>query len=277
MKRWMGLMLVGALALVGNSVGVAAEGKVITFGVVPQQAAKKLAKKWGPLFQYIGAKAGVEVRFKTAPNIPEFERRLSEGEYDLAYMNPYHYTVFGDKPGYRAFAKQKDKRIKGILVTRKDANLADLHGLDGSNLAFPSPAAFAASILTRAHLKEIGVDFTPRYVKSHDSVYRGVAKGLFPAGGGVVRTFNNTEPEVRDQLQIFWTSNPFTPHAFAAHPELDSELVERIQQALLGMNSDPEAAPLLKAINFKGFEVASHTDWDDVRGLKIDLLDDLKK
>jgi phosphonate transport system substrate-binding protein len=254
---------------------VAENQQVLTFGVVPQQAAKKLAKKWGPLFQYIGERAGVTIRFKTAPNIPEFERRLSKGEYDLAYMNPYHYTVFGDQPGYRAFAKQKNKRIKGIMVARKDTTMADLKALNGNKLAFPAPAAFAASILTRAHLKEIGVDFTPKYVKSHDSVYRAVAKGLFPSGGGVVRTFNNTEPEIRDQLKIFWTSNTFTPHAFAAHPSVDSSTVDKVQQILLAMNSDPQATSLIKAISFKGFEAAQHSDWDDVRALKIDLLDDL--
>lgn len=255
--------------------GVFAEEQVLTFGVVPQQAAKKLAKKWGPLFRHISEKSGVTIRFKTAPNIPEFERRLSKGEYDLAYMNPYHYTVFGDEPGYRAFAKQKSKRIKGIMVARKDTKMEDLKALDGSKLAFPAPAAFAASILTRAHLKEIGVDFTPKYVKSHDSVYRSVAKGLFPSGGGVVRTFRNAEPEIRDQLKIFWTSQTFTPHAFAAHPKLEQSTVDKIQKVLIDMNSDPAAASLIKAINFKGFEHASHTDWDDVRSLKIDLLDDL--
>jgi phosphonate transport system substrate-binding protein len=191
-------------------------------------------------------------------------------------MNPYHYTVFGETPGYRAFAKQKNKRIKGIMVARKDATIETLAELNGSKLAFPSPAAFAASILSRAELKEIGVEFTPQYVKSHDSVYRSVAKGLFPAGGGVVRTFNNTEPGVRKQLRVFWTSNTFTPHAFAAHPSVDQQAVQKIQQSLLAMNSEPAATPFLFAINFKGFESASHQDWDDVRALKIDLLDDLK-
>ena len=45
---------------------VAENQQVLTFGVVPQQAAKKLAKKWGPLFQYIGERAGVTIRFKNS-------------------------------------------------------------------------------------------------------------------------------------------------------------------------------------------------------------------
>lgn len=270
------ILTMAGMFLLSHSV-MAAEPQVLTFGVVPQQAANKLAKKWGPLFKHLGEKSGYTIRFKTAPNIPEFERRLSRGEYDLAYMNPYHYTVFGDQPGYRAFAKQKDKRIKGIMVARKDTSLEDLRQLNGSKLAFPAPAAFAASILTRAYLKEIGVDFSPKYVKSHDSVYRSVAKGLFPSGGGVVRTFKNAEPEIRDQLKIFWTTQPYTPHAFAAHPTLAPEIVGKIQLAMLEMNGSAEAAPLIQAINFKGFENANHADWDDVRALKIDLLDDLKR
>ena len=245
--------------------------QTLTFGVVPQQAAHKLAKNWGPIFDYLSQHSGITVRFATAPNIPEFEQRLKQGEYDLAYMNPYHYTVYGDNPGYIAFAKQKDKAITGILVARKDTSMSVLTDLQG-NLAFPAPAAFAASILTRSALNEAGVDYNPNYVKSHDSVYRAVAKGLFPAGGGVVRTFNNTEAEIRDQLKVFWRSEAFTPHAFAAHPRLDIATIESVQAAMMNMNDDPAAQPLLKAINFKGFEAANYSDWDDVRALKIDLL-----
>ena len=227
-----------------------AEESILTFGVVPQQAAKKLAKKWGPILQYVNAKTGLNIRFRTAPNIPEFEKRLSQGEYDLAYMNPYHYTVFGEHPGYQAFSKQKNKRIKGIMVARKDTEAKSLKDFSGNALAFPAPAAFAASILTRSHLKESEIEFTPKYVKSHDSVYRSVAKGIFPSGGGVVRTFNNTDPAIREQLKIFWTSKTYTPHAFAAHPSMNRSTVAKVQQALVGMNQDPEAAALLKSINF---------------------------
>ena len=61
----------------------------------------------------------MDIRFTTAPDIPEFERRLLAGRYDLAYMNPYHYTVFSLKPGYIVVAKEKDKLIQGIVVVRK--------------------------------------------------------------------------------------------------------------------------------------------------------------
>lgn len=249
----------------------------LTFGIVPQQSAKKLAKKWTPIFRYLSDKTGHTLRFSTAKNIPTFEKRLAAGEYDMAYMNPYHFTVFHQAPGYQAFARQKNKQIKGIVVVAKDSPIQSLSELSNQTLAFPSPAAFAASVLPRAKLSRDQVPFKAKYVSSHDSVYLNVAKGFFPAGGGVQRTFGNTDPAVREQLRVLWTTKPYTPHAFAAHPSVSAETVQQIQQAMLDMNNDEEGQRLLKSINFKGMQSAQNSDWDDVRGLGLELLDQLIK
>ena len=253
----------------------AGERPTLVFGIVPQQTASKLARLWTPILDHIGKASGTRLVFATAPDIPTFEQRLAAGAYDLAYMNPYHYVTFSKKPGYRAFAKQKDKQLKGILVVRKDSPVEDLVDLDSGQLAFPSPAAFAASIITRAKLAQMQIRFTPRYVESHDSVYRSVAKGLFPAGGGVMRTFNNMEPEIRDQLRVLWTSEGYTPHAFAAHPDLPGEIVRRISDAMLALADSEEGRVLLDALAFNAIENAEDADWNDIRALDINLLDNL--
>lgn len=272
------MRITGILTTLVLSVGsVAVQADTLTFGIVPQQSAQKLARLWTPVTQYLSEKTGHEIRFATAKNIPTFEKRVLAGQYDIAYMNPYHFTVFNQKPGYRAIARQKDKQIKGIMVVRKDSPITDLAQLDGEKLAFPSPAAFAASVVPRANLDQKQIQFSPKYVSSHDSVYLNVAKGFFPAGGGVVRTFNNTDPAVRDQLKILWTTDGYTPHAVAVAPDVSSDTAQQVQQALLAMADDPQGAELLKAINFKAFTPAQDSDWDDVRDLNITLLEHLLK
>ncbi|WP_051560204.1 phosphate/phosphite/phosphonate ABC transporter substrate-binding protein [Marinobacterium jannaschii] len=251
------------------------DAETLTLGVVPQQSAKKLARLWTPVLIYLSEKSGHQIRFATAKDIPTFEKRLANSQYDLSYMNPYHYTVFHRSPGYVAFANQKDKKIKGIMVVAKDSEVSSLQQLEGQGLAFPSPAAFAASVLPRARLNQDRISVRSRYVGSHDSVYLGVARGFFTAGGGVMRTFNNTAPEVRDKLRVLWTTDTYTPHAFAAHPRVSSETVAQVRQAMLDMTADPEGLALLKSLNFKGFQRASNEDWDDVRSLGLDLLDGL--
>lgn len=259
------------MSLVLSMSAKAAEAK-LSFGIVPQQSAKTLAARWAPLLNELSARSGVQLTFATAKNIPTFEQRLSQGQYDIAYMNPYHFVVFSADPGYQALVKQRDKSIRGIVVVRKDAEINALTELAENRLAFPAPAAFAASILPRAEFRKQGIKITPQYVSSHDSVYLSVAKGLFPAGGGVIRTLNNTPEEVREQLRILWKTAPYTPHAIATHPRIDESTRERLHMAFLLLNDNPEAQRLLKAINFKGFETAANQDWQDVAALGIDSL-----
>lgn len=253
-------------------VPLTASAATLTFGVVPQQSASRLARQWTPIIDAMSDYVGEEIIFATAPDIPTFEDRLKKGEYDFAYMNPYHFTVYNEHPGYRALAHAKQKQIKGIIVVRKDSGITQLSQLTGSQLAFPSPAAFAASILTRSHLLDNGIEFTPAYVSSHDSVYLSVARGLYPAGGGVMRTFNSMPDNIRQQLIPLWSTQGFTPHAIAVNPNIEPQLARQIQHFLIRMDSHSPDKELLIPLKINGFVAAEDSQWDDVRALNIDLL-----
>ncbi|MGQ7848311.1 PhnD/SsuA/transferrin family substrate-binding protein [Granulosicoccus sp. 3-233] len=244
-----------------------------TFGIVPQQSSTKLAQLWTPILQKLSQQTGMDIRFATAKDIPTFEQRLAAGEYDFAYMNPYHFTVFNEAPGYVAMAHQSDKRIKGIVVVRKDSDIRELTDLDGQTLAFPSPAAFAATILPIANMEKIGMSIEPRYVSSHDSVYMAVSRGLLPAGGGIVRTFNNTDPAIKASLRILWTSAGYTPHAFAAHPDVAITEREKLTRALVDFANTEDGARLLADMGFAGIQLAEDNSWNDVRDLGIRKLE----
>lgn len=246
--------------------------ETLMLGVVPQQSAKVLATKWTPLVRYLSHQTGLKIKFVTAKDIPTFEKRLANKTYHFAYMNPYHFVHFNSKSNYQALAKQKGKQIKGILVVRKDSSLQRLEDLQGNKLAFPAPAAFAASILTRAVLREHNVDFSPRYVSSHDSVYLNVAKGVFSAGGGVLRTFQLAPAHIKNKLELFYTTPGFTPHAFAASDVVSNDNALKIQQALIQLAHTPEGEQILQKLNIQSFEAAQNSDWDDVRQLRLSEL-----
>ncbi len=249
----------------------AASGPTFTFSVVPQQSATKSAAQWVPLLKAVSDASGVELKFRTKKDIPEFQSSLSKGEPDIAYMNPFHYEVFHNSPSakYTAFAKAKDKRIKGVIVARADSDIEAIEDLDGLDVAFPAPHAFAATLLPLAECAAKGLEVNKEYVSSHDSVYRNVASGTFPAGGGVIRTFKAMPTDVSEQLKIIWTSEGFTPHAIAAHSRVPAEVVAAVQEALLELHETPEGLALLEPIRLKGFERGEDRDWDDVRALKL--------
>ncbi len=219
--------------------------KPLEIGIVPQQTASRLAEDWGPLLAEISRRSGIALVFRTAPNIPAFEERLGKGDYDLAYMNPYHYVVFHGAAGYRAFDKEQDRKIKGILVVKKTSPYRKPADRAGKTVVFPAPAAFAASILPQAEFGRLKIPIDAKFVASHDSVYRAVASGLQEAGGGIQRTFEATPAEVRDALRVLAETPAYTPHAFAAHPRVPPEILARVLAAMRSLGDDEAGRHLL--------------------------------
>ena len=268
---------VAVLVASWSIVGLAQAGRCpldrpISVGVVPQQAPSDLARAWLPILASISKASGCTFRFATAPTIPEFENRVGKGEYDIAYMNPYHYTVFSASPGYQAFAREKDRRLKGLIVVARDGKIKDVADLTGREVAFPSPAAFAATIIPLAELKKAGIEVRPVYVASHDSVYLNVSRGFYPAGGGIVRTYNAIAPEVREKLAILWESKEYAPHAFAALPSLDPAVRDAFFNGMQALEQDDRGMAMLDVLRFKGVEAAVDRDWDSIRALNLQLL-----
>ena len=254
------------------SLGIAAKaehGSAYIFGVVPQQSAVRMSQVWVPLLNHLAQKTGEPLRFSTAKDIPAFEKALAMGQYDFVYMNPYEYTAHSTAShrdhGYLAFARVRDKQIRGIIVVRKDSSIQSLAQLNGTILAMPAQTAFGASRVTSVELRNNGIQFTPKYVASHDSVYLNVVAGKMPAGTGVVRTFDLMPALVRNQLRILHVTKGYTPHAFAAHQRLPGAVVIKLQKAMLQLEHEVQGSQLLRKLVFNGIVAAQDSDWDDVR------------
>ena len=154
-------------------------------------------------------------------------------------------------------------------MIHKDSPIESIEALDGAQIAFPSTTSFAASVLPQAALRAAGVDFTPRYVGSHASVYLNVAKKIFPAGGGITRSLELAPESVRQQLKVFLKTPGYTPHAIASHPRISEEDRAKIRAAIVALENDPDSQFILDAIGFKGIQLAVDGDWDTLRHLAL--------
>ncbi len=262
-------MVPGLILALTVWVGQAWAGAVYSFGIAPQQSASELAKRWAPILRHLSAKAGVTLQFTTSKDISSFQDQMRGGAYDFAFMNPHHYTEFRKTAGYTAFAHEEDNPLRGVIVVKNNGPITHPVQLQGLTVALPSPTAMAATWLTLRHLEEQGIKTKPQYVKSMDSIYLAVSRGLFPAGGGEMRTLGAQDAALRSQLRVLWASDPLPPHPFSAHPRVPSEVVAKVQKAMVEMGRTPEGRTLLQAINFKGIQTATDRDYDVVRRMKL--------
>jgi phosphonate transport system substrate-binding protein len=166
-------------------------------------------------------------------------------------MNPYHLLKAHRSQGYAPLVRDR-ANLRGILVVRGESPIQSPSELNGKLVAFPSPNALGASLLMRADLSRLfHADVTPLYVKTHNSVYLHVVKGLADAGGGVEKTLEEQKGPIRDALRVLYTSRDIPSHPIAAHQRVPKGDAEKVRRALIEIAATAEGRELLAKIPMK--------------------------
>jgi phosphonate transport system substrate-binding protein len=216
--------------------------------LVPRISATKLYQEWAPFLERLGKENGLCFVLHIPADFTEFEQAIQAGKPDFVFLNPYHQLTVVRKPGYVPLVRDQQSELSGVLVVRKDSPLKDVQQLEGTTVTFPSPNAYAASLLIKALLAQNNIHITADYVGSHSNVYRAVALGAKQAGGGANTTLDHEPKELQSKLRILFTTPNFMPHPFSAHPRVPQDVREKIIAGFLSIATDPVGRSLLKAI-----------------------------
>jgi phosphonate transport system substrate-binding protein len=244
---------------------------IYSIGVVPQFEARRIAEIWQPILAEISQLSGVKLELKASPNIPAFEQQFTAGEFDFAYMNPYHAIIANKKPGYTPLLRDNGRSLFGIIVVKKDSPIQSVSELDGKTVAFPAPNALGAALLPRAEFdRKFKIKINELYVKSHSSVYLNVLLGKAEAGGGVQKTLSQQPAEVRDQLRVLYQTTKVAPHPLTAHPRIDAAIQDRVKTAFLQLGDSEKGQAMLKTIPMKQIGPASIDDYAPLKEMGLD-------
>lgn len=252
--------------------GYASENKQsFTFGVVPQFTPEYIHQSWDPILKELSKRLNITFELKTYKSIPEFERAFLEGKLDFAFVNPYHAVMAKRAQGYIPILRDKSPLV-GIIVVRKDAPYRSILDLKEATIAFPAPNAFAASLYMRAILTEkFKLKFTPKYVKTHDNVYRHVVLGLAQAGGGVNQTFLRQPQEVKEQLRILYETPGSAPHPIIVHPRVPKAIKEAFIKNFLQLSQEKDYSEFFYKIQLPEPILAEYKrDYKPLEKLKLD-------
>ncbi|GGP79057.1 phosphate/phosphite/phosphonate ABC transporter substrate-binding protein [Shewanella ulleungensis] len=254
--------LVAILCLVQSSWLLAQE---YTFGVVPQYEPQKLIEIWQPLLEQVSEQTGVKIKLVTVESIPVFEQAFANGEYDFAYMNPWHSVIAYEKQGYLPLIKDASRKLQGVLVVNKDSGITELSQLEGAEIAFPAPNALGASLLMRVDLAQLyGLTIKPVYVQTHSSVYLNVALNSTKAGGGVLGTLKQQPQNLQDKLNILYRTREISRHPIVAHPNVLPKIQLQVQQAILDIGQSEEHKHLLAGIPIIKPSIATLADYQQL-------------
>ncbi len=267
------LLGIGSLLTATNSARAQSE-TVYKFGVVPQFEPRKLASTWLPILQELAKRTGRQFQMVGSPEIPHFETAFLNGEFDFAYVNPYHAVLAAQKFGAVPLVRDGSRSLFGIVVVRKDSAIQTVKELGGKKVAFPAPNALGASLVIRAELKSLyEVQVNPIYVNTHSSVYLNVILGRADAGGGVMSTLKRQKPNIQDRLRVLYRTRKMNPHPITAHPRVPIPHRQSVQQAFLDMAIDDIAVKLLKKIPMHKAVATSIKDHSELLSWGLDTVD----
>ncbi|OPX55310.1 phosphonate transport system substrate-binding protein [Oceanospirillum multiglobuliferum] len=257
------------LPIFACSVSSMAFADTYSIGIVPQFEVKKLHAIWKPILDELSVRTGHQFVFRGAPTISAFEKEFLAGQFDFAYMNPYHYFVAQDI--YTPLVRDVGKQLSGIVVVAKDSPYQSLADLNKKLIALPAPNALGASLMTRAAMtNEYKIDYFTKYVNTHSSVYLNVALGKADAGGGVLKTLSQQPERIQQRLRVLYTTPKVAPHPVVVNKQVPASVAKQVQEAFLAIGSTSAGAELLAKVPFKTIGVATTIDYEPFKALKLD-------
>lgn len=218
-----------------------------TLAVPTQLSPVEMHSSWAPFIERLSKETGADIRLKVYDTIPEYEREVMKGSPDFVFMNPYLIIKTRKPRGYVPLIRDKALLV-GLLVVLNDSPVQSVKDLDGKEIAFPTPNAFAASLYMRPLLEEQGVRIVPRYVNSHSNVYRAVLLGKTAAGGGVNKSLDKEPEEVRSQLRVLFRTPEHAPHPLCAHTRVPQALRRSVVDAIMRLAADTSNQDMLKKV-----------------------------
>ena len=268
MLRLAGLTLLAALGCV--SAACAAE-QSYSFNVLNQRSVALTAQYWNPILIYVSRKSGVNLELKLAKTVQDANALAEQGAYDFLYTNHF-FTPERDRLGFRVIARPAGRGIRGQIVVPQDSPIRSLQELNGKEVAFPTPDAFAAYWLPMDALLKAKLNVKPVFTSNQEASFAQLKVGTVVAAAVNDTVIERYARREGFEYRLLWNSELYNDLCIMASPKVPKEKVAAVRDAFVGMINDPEGrkvleagAELLKIKDKLGFIASDNRDYENYR------------
>lgn len=243
----------------------------LTISITPRFSADVLLKRLTPLRDLLSDVLGEPIEIVLPKDFPDFERRVKNGDIDIALNNPTIYPMTSEAHEAVAMLDQKKggDRLRGLIVTRADGDIVSVEDLVGKKVVIVGRRSTGGYLSQKVSLAQAGIS-TARDMKLEDardnkqenallSVYYGDADAAFIREDALHIADAFIPPS---QLRVIRRTAWMPNWAVSVKRTLPDDVKEKIKATVTGLKP---GAPELEAMKAKGFVDASDADWDVVR------------
>lgn len=279
MKKRSYVLLFLAVLLLLTSVPAYSETsqKRLLIGILPEMNVFKQRQRFMLLGDYLSKKTGIPITFTILSRYGNIIERFNAEKMDGAFFGSFTGALAIQRmaviPLARPVNLDNTSSYKGYIFVRRDSGIKNTAGLRGKRMAYVEKATTAGYIFPRAYLRDHGVSDLDHYfgesffAGSHDAAIDAVLNGQADVGAAKHSIYDRVRKDNSrvDQELLILAESPGVPsNGLCVRKELDPALQNRLKEALLGLNSDPEGAAVLKQFGALKFIETTVQDYQPV-------------
>ena len=268
LRMWAGLTLASMLPLLSPA---HAADKPYAFNVLNQRSISLTAQYWNPILIYVSKKSGVPLELKLAKTVQETNSNAEEGAYHFLFTNHF-FTPERDRLGFRVIARPAGRGIRSQIIVPSNSSIHTLQDLNGKEVGFPSPDAFAGYWLPMDALLKAKLNVKPIFTSNQEASFAQLKVGTVVAAAVNDTVIERYARREGFEYRLLWTSELYNDLCIMVSPTVPNDKVAAIQKALVNMVHDPEGrkvleagADLLKIKDKLGFVAATNADYENYR------------
>ncbi|GBD98927.1 ABC transporter, phosphonate, periplasmic substrate-binding protein [bacterium BMS3Abin07] len=273
------LLIVGCL----NTNTVLAKD-VIKMAIFPRRPALVTERMFSPLAQYLSSKIGEKVELVVSKNFRTFWGGVKKGEYDIVHYNQYHYVKSHKEFGYNVFVKNEEfgsAEINAAIVVRKDSGINTISDLKGKKIVFGGGRMAMQSYIGATHiLITNGLkkgDYIESFAINPPSSVFAVFNKMADAGGvgEIVLTLPIVKKRIDvNQIKVLASGEKLPMLCWGVKKGMDKKLIAKIQKAMIELKNNKKGRKILKSAGVTAFLPATDKEYDPVRRVVKEVLNE---
>jgi phosphonate transport system substrate-binding protein len=240
----------------------------LLFSVAAVESPRDTYSSYARLFERVGARLGTGIEFVQRRTYREVNDLLATGRLDAALVCTGGYLDLARRaPGsvevLAVPVVRGETTYRSLVIVRDESSIRSLEELRGRRFAFSDELSLSGRTYVVRWLQDRGHDpsrffSSSIYTQSHDRSVKAVVAGLVDGAAvhsGVYAHLLRHDPDLARQLRVVHESPPFGAMPVVASTSMPRAERERLRDALVRLNEDPEGAAALRTLEFDGFEV----------------------
>lgn len=252
----------------------------LVLGYFPSADVENMAASARPLEEYLSEQLDITVTGQVMTDYTGLIEAMRNQNADVAFLPPFAFVQAEERANAEVLLKAirdgSDSYVAqyNVAADSEFDSIDDLVAAEGLVWAFTDYTSTSGYLFPAQQLMDLGVEdldnqFTMIDVGAHDSALLSVLDGQ----ADFATTFEDARvrledeiPDIYEQIRVIGTTEEIPNATLSVRSELPEELKERIAEAFLNMNDDPEMLEVLEDVyNWEGFAPAQSSDYNVVR------------